>query len=329
MSQSPEAFLKYILQWTAFFTMFSLSNVDSSQDLKCLQQRISSEVDKQNRKLLPIKGFLSTKGKLWNGRVWTDWKSTTPEVCNVIILEVFPMFEFEEKNECYERSDPEVHVKTISMWTRTIEFEECLYRYLAEDTFHSFIPVDETHRVATCAMSSDLKSWRKSLSPATKIELVACAFVAWLPKLEDLKVTRCPAGYSIRNLTTDEAIHVHSQWKFTSNQTFSFFYRIAEEGLAVGAFCNTSDKLVSWSLILPHGAISALTTMSEHQGKGLAKAVICVLSQKMIERNMIPYLFVENIETSYIPEKLFKSLGFTVDKETAFFFSMIQSADYI
>ena len=326
MSQSlPEVYLTV----NSFFTMFSLSTVDSSQDLKCLQQRISSEGDKQNRKLLPIKGFLSTKGKLWNGRVWTDWKSTTPEVCNVIILEIYPVFELEDKDEHYERSNPEVHVKTISLWTRTTEFEECLCRYLTEDTFHSFIPVDETHRVATLAVSSDLESWRKSLSPTTKIELDPCSFIAWLPKLEDLKVTRCPPGYSIRNLTTDEAIHVHSQWKLKSNWTFSFFYRSAEEGLAIGTFCDTSDKLVSWSLILPHGAISALTTMSGHQGKGLAKAVICVLSQKMIERNMIPYLFFENIETSYIPEKLFKSLGFTVDKETAFYFGMIQSADYI
>ena len=189
--------------------------------------------------------------------------------------------------------------------------------------------MDETHRVATLAVPSDLESWRKSLSPASKIELDPCSFIAWLPKLEDLKVTRCPPGYNIRNLTTDEAIHVHSQWKFKSNRIFSFFYCSAEEGLAIASFCNTSDKLVSWSLTLPCGAISALTTTSEHQGKCLAKAVICVLSQKLIERKMIPYLFFENIETSYIPEKLFKSLGFTVNKETAFFFGLIQSADYI
>ena len=310
--------------------MFTLSAVDSSQDLKHFQERISSEGDEvQMRKLLPIKGFLSTKGKLWKGKVWTDWKSTTPEVCNVIIVEIFPVFELEEKEEHCERSNPEVCLKTISLWTRAREFEEYLYKYINEDTFHSFISVDATHSVAILDVSSDLKSWKKSLSPTVELKLGHCSFINWLPGLEDLKVTRCPLGYSIRNLTTDEAIYVHSQWKFRSNRTFAFFYRSAEEGLAVGAFCNTSGKLVSWSVILPNGAISNLTTMPEHRRKGLAKAVICVLSQKIIERNMIPYLFFENTETSYIPEELFKSLGFTVDKETVFYYGLIQNADCI
>ena len=170
---------------------------------------------------------------------------------------------------------------------------------------------------------------RHFIENGCKFESGSNAFIAWLAKTGDLKISHCPVGYHIRELTVEEAIFAHSHWKYRSNETFALFQCSAKDGLGVGAFCNASGNLVSWSVLSWDGAMAALTTIPGHQGKGLAKAVISSLSQKVIERKMVPYVYIEEIETSYIPEKLFRNLGFTVERETCFYLAVVQNADQV
>ena len=314
--------------------MLSLSAVSSSEDLKLLQEKISNEDVEHRIRLLPVRGFLSTKGSLWNGRVWTDWKSRTPEVCNVIVLEIFPAFELKGTDPHYDKDISVITGKYIAVWTRTKELEESVYKPNLEPfqdvSFRSFITKNAPRSVLAFTMSGDLGILSKSLSLPLRLKLDSCEsnLIAWLARSEDLKITKCPNGYNIRELSVEDAIYAHSQWKFKSNENFACFYDSAQDGLGIGAFCNTSDKLVSWCLVLWEGAISALTTIPDHRGKGLAKAVICMLSKRMIDRKMIPYVFIEKTETMHISEKLFTSLGFVVEKET-FSLGSIENGDYL
>jgi predicted GNAT family acetyltransferase len=76
-------------------------------------------------------------------------------------------------------------------------------------------------------------------------------------------------------------------------------------GIAAG------QSLVSWALMYNEGSIGVVHTVEEHRGKGLARATLVHLLQKMYSRESIeapPYAFIDCQNTA--SRALFESLQF-------------------
>ena len=147
----------------------------------------------------------------------------------------------------------------------------------------------------------------------------ARAFIAVLRNAESLPphILHNPE-YEVREMSLDETLYAVEHWKFASESAKYRFACSHNLGFAVGAFLLGSNSPVSWAFTSWDGAISALQTLPGHRGKGLAKAIIKKLSVKLIGNGIHPFVYVEIIDTSFIPESLFTSLGFHLYKNVRF-----------
>ena len=125
-------------------------------------------------------------------------------------------------------------------------------------------------------------------------------------------------GYVIREMTLREALFAIEKWKFASSESKLRFTSSYSNGLAIGAFPVGGEFPVSWVFGSWEGAMAALETLTDHRRRGLGRAVIKELSRRLIDRGLIPYVFIETIETSYMQESFFDGLGFTVYKDVFF-----------
>ena len=153
--------------------------------------------------------------------------------------------------------------------------------------------------------------------------LKADAFVAVLsnPECSGFN-TMHDTSYEIREMSFQETHYAVGHWKFASEAAIRRFSASSSLGLAVGAFPSGGNWPVSWAFCSWDGAIAALRTQPEHQRKGLAKAVVKAIAGKIIERGLIPFVYIESVESSYIPESFFKSIGFEVNKKLRFHWSL-------
>ena len=67
-------------------------------------------------------------------------------------------------------------------------------------------------------------------------------------------------------------------------------------------------ELVAWVLLFEYGALGALHTLPPHRGKGLARALIYHVSQKLLSMGRAPYCFI--LEENEASQNLFRKMGF-------------------
>ena len=118
--------------------------------------------------------------------------------------------------------------------------------------------------------------------------------------------------YDIREMSLEETFCAADGWIFSTKGSRYRFASSYSLGLAVGAFPLGSNEPVSWAFCNWDGAVAALQTMPEHQGKGLAKAVVKLLAKKVFQNGSIPFACVRS--NAVAAESLFARIGFDVYK---------------
>ena len=136
-----------------------------------------------------------------------------------------------------------------------------------------------------------------------------------LPNKKDLVPFNIPDGYEVRELEPKDVLYAMQNYKHSSPAGCQMYLQSAKYGLAIGAFPVGSEFPVSWAFCSDTGAISAVTTLENHMKKGLAKAVVSRLSEKIISIDHIPFAFIEKLETAFRPMGMFKSLGFELRED--------------
>ena len=150
----------------------------------------------------------------------------------------------------------------------------------------------------------------------------AVAFGAVLRDEQSAKFLSAPStvtGYEIKKMDPHQTLYALKLWKFASAGTNLLFLNSVHLGLAFGAFPIGSDKPVGWALVSWLGAISALHVLTEHRGRGVAKAIMKNAALEMIQRSLTPFVYIEDIETSVVPVSLFSGLGFEIDRDIKFY----------
>ena len=312
------------------------------QEIAKLREDILSIICKEDRiDLLPFYGFLYFKDKMWIGIV----KKFTPKNCLLEALTLsmqsidFYVIESEHKIADEMKSHtpvPELEIG-VSVYCLSLPSSsdfQVLYQQFGEffTTFYGKIPQQKSlkRRLILGLERKFEDSWfgeeGKSHSKIGNLDdakplwtLKAKAFIAVLRSQEDspADIPEHP-DYEVREMSLPEIFYAVNHWKFASESAKYRFACSRNIGLAVGAFQPGSDSPVSWAFTSWDGAISALNTMQGHQGKGLAKAVVRKLSSKLIKCGIFPFVYIEIIDTSFIPESLFTGLGFTLYKDIWF-----------
>ena len=149
------------------------------------------------------------------------------------------------------------------------------------------------------------------------------SILTYLPTGKTLGRYTVAEGYEIREMTVPQCVFAATHWKYASPRSHNYYACCSQYGLAIGAFQIGSQTPVSWVFIGANGAISALITLPEHTRKGLARAVVGTITKKVISMGLIPFAFIEDIETAYRSKGLFQSLGFELCDEVRFTFTFV------
>eukprot|EP00112_Aurelia_sp_Birch-Aquarium-sp1_P013215 Seg28.1 transcript_id=Seg28.1/GoldUCD/mRNA.D3Y31 product="hypothetical protein" protein_id=Seg28.1/GoldUCD/D3Y31 len=128
------------------------------------------------------------------------------------------------------------------------------------------------------------------------------AILTYLPSGKTLGPYTVAEGYEIREMTVPQSVSAAMHWKYATPRSHNYFACSSQYGLAIGAFQVGSQTPVSWVFINAKGAIGALKTLPEHTRKGLARAVVGKITEKVISKGLIPFAFIEDIETAYRPQ---------------------------
>eukprot|EP00112_Aurelia_sp_Birch-Aquarium-sp1_P018319 Seg4355.2 transcript_id=Seg4355.2/GoldUCD/mRNA.D3Y31 product="hypothetical protein" protein_id=Seg4355.2/GoldUCD/D3Y31 len=123
--------------------------------------------------------------------------------------------------------------------------------------------------------------------------------LTYLPTGNSLGPYTVAKGYEIREMTVPECVFAAAHWKYASPRSHNYYACCSQYGLAIGAFHIGSKTPVSWVFIGANGAISALVTLPEHTRKGLARAVVGTITEKVVSLGLIPFALIEDIETAY------------------------------
>jgi len=312
------------------------------QEIAKLKEDILSKICKEDRiDLLPFYGLLYFKDKMWIGIV----KRFTPSRCLLETLKLsmqsidFYVIESEHKIADEMKTHTPVPELEIGVSVHCLSLPSSsdfrtLYQQFGEYfiTIYGKVPQQKSlkrrlilgleRKFEDAWFGEEEKSHNKigHLDDAKPLwTLKAKAFIAVLRSQEDLPShTAEHPDYEVREMSLSEIFYAVKHWKFSSESAKYRFACSRNIGLAVGAFQPGCDSPVSWAFTSWDGAISALNTMQGHQGKGLAKAIIRKLSSKLFKYGVFPFVYIEIIDTSFIPESLFSSLGFTLYKDIRF-----------
>ncbi len=311
-------------------------------DISELKERVLQRILKDKAfELLPYYGFLYFKDKIWRGRVFrvdsqgsknesraADGKKT------LYLLEM--NFIFIKEMEGIKVSEDVLRQTSLTVFDlnagsdsqRTKDanvrlWENCCY-FVKKKISDCISNQDGISALDTPKRRFDLLCLRGDkrndivediLGKGVEFKRAAFAFFAVLEDAssDKFKSTPCQVnGYTIRAMSLNETLYAVRHWKFADDGSLIRFSASWSNGLVIGAFPEQSTTPVSWAFVSWDGAIAALQTLPEHRGKGLGKAVVKSISEVMLQRSLIPYVFIEDIETAFIPASLFTSLGFSV-----------------
>ena len=149
------------------------------------------------------------------------------------------------------------------------------------------------------------------------------AILTYLPSGKSLGPYTVAEGYEIREMTVPECIFAAMYWKYATPRSHNYFACSSQYGLAIGAFQVGSQTPVSWVFINTNGTISALMTLPEHTRKGLARAVVGKITEKVVSKGLIPFAFIEDVGNAYKPKALFESLGFELCNEVRVLYAFV------
>ena len=149
------------------------------------------------------------------------------------------------------------------------------------------------------------------------------SILTYLPTWKALGPYTIAEGYEIREMTVPQCVFAAMHWKYASPRSHNYYACSSQYGLAIGAFQIGSQSPVSWVFVGANGAISALITLPEHTRKGLARAVVGRVTEKVVSMGLIPFALIEDLETAYKSKGLFQSLGFELCNEARFTFAFV------
>ena len=183
-------------------------------------------------------------------------------------------------------------------------------------------PNDERLRVLDVSLEvwdgiKDIYKYNKGFSEGDH------AILTYLPSGKSLGPYTVAEGYEIREMTVPECVFAAMHWKYATPRSHNYFACSSQYGLAIGAFQVGSQTPVSWVFINTNGTISALMTIPEHTRKGLARAVVGKITEKVVSKGLIPFAFIEDVENAYKPKSLFKSLGFELCDEVRVLYAFV------
>ena len=315
------------------------------EEIVSLRNEVMLKVLKEGRfDLLPFHGFLHFKEKIWTGNVkllrpnYQEARTSFFEERSDALFVLEVGFKIIDEMKSIESNNPELFRKGITMFAASrptqLSFDDeanpswrqlCSYLLIThgntsdKDTecgfpnFRQFICLNQQ-------LQANLLTGADTLVQDFLAKKVT-AFFAVLqdPMSEEFtKVSNSVDGYFIREMTLKETLYAVGHWKFTSEVSKYRFSCSSSLGLAIGAFPDESEYPVCWAFVSWEGAIAALQTLPGHQRRGLAKAVIKTIALKMIDIGLMPFVFIEDIDTAVVPERLFSSLAFTVHRDTRF-----------
>ena len=316
----------------------------SNQELSKLKEEVHHKIiDENHIALLPFHGFLQLKDKMWAGKV----KLVTPgsALLETLRSKMKPVeFYF---IECEHRiidgmkshgPAPQlewgVGVFTFSLLSPTEDFQpiiENLGKYFLA-VYGNCSNKDQPSLPLIMGLGGMLnEAWVgehtlfrdiQATFKAKWAALRAMAFTAALRNPQSLLVKSFEhADYEVREMSLPETLYAVEHWKFATKSAKYRFACSQSLGMAVGAFESGSNSPVSWAFASWDGAIAALHTLPGHQRKGLAKTIVRMLSAKLIDIGLTPFVYIELIETSFVPESLFTSLGFELFRDIRFHWS--------
>eukprot|EP00795_Rhopilema_esculentum_P006159 gene6159-11553_t len=276
--------------------------------------------------LLPFYGFLYFKDKLWTGCLEkvTCLGSGSRMPGSAALSTEFYVAQFKPKFIDELKASEGDGSAVVDVETST--FVTCLSNpsCCEEEASHNSFTSDIISAKLICCRSDILKY----IPILAETSFNVTAHIAILHDNQCPKYTAISSsvpGYVIREMTLREALFAIEKWKFASSESKLRFTSSYSNGLAIGAFPVDGEFPVSWVFGSWEGAMAALETLTDHRRKGLGRAVIKELSRRLIDRGLIPYVFIETIKTSYMQESFFDGLGFTVYKDV--FFRWIRPAN--
>eukprot|EP00112_Aurelia_sp_Birch-Aquarium-sp1_P023585 Seg708.9 transcript_id=Seg708.9/GoldUCD/mRNA.D3Y31 product="hypothetical protein" protein_id=Seg708.9/GoldUCD/D3Y31 len=315
------------------------------EEIADLKNEVMGKVLNEERlDLLPFHGFLHFKEKIWTGKVkllrpnfQEAGTSFFEEKSHALfVLEV--QFKIIDEMKSKGSNNSKLFRKGITVFAASRPKQQSLddvanpsWRQLCSylltthrntndtDTGHGY-PDFRQFICLNQQLQANLRTGADSLMQEF-LEKKVTAFFAVLQdsKPEEFtKISNNVEGYVIREMTLTETLYAVDHWKFTSEVSKYRFSCSSRLGLAIGAFPDGSEYPVCWAFVSWEGAIAALQTLPGHQRKGLAKAVIKTIALKMIDIGLMPFVFIEDIDTAVVPERLFSSLAFMVHRDTKF-----------
>eukprot|EP00794_Sanderia_malayensis_P010110 gene10110-11144_t len=299
-------------------------------DIDELKEKLLLKVTDGKFEFLPYYGFLVFKDKMWEGRVL---KIVNNELGNNNDVDEDDSSVF--RLEIGSKFVPEMEdfaMKEIVNITTTVtvfdlkggEDKERAWKQnnrLWQETFRYVKKMGEAenrrinHHCLSIRGEFEMNVAEEIIGGRIKKDQSAYAYFAVLQDPTSDKFTSAVnqvSGYEIRAMSIDETLYAIKHWKFADEMSMVRFTASASLKLAIGAFPLGSSSPVAWAMVSWDGAIAALQTLPAHRGKGLGKAVVKSISLVALQRSLIPYVFIEDIDTAYIPVSLFSGLGFQV-----------------
>lgn len=101
---------------------------------------------------------------------------------------------------------------------------------------------------------------------------------------------------------------VNNTWKFGNEHSIPMIRNMI---LNMPSCCvlDSDDQPVAWILTYPSCAMGMLYTILEHRGKGYAKALVTIMSRRLLSQGYPVYCFIE--EENRVSYRLVTNLGFT------------------
>lgn len=321
----------------------------STEEIADLTRLIHNKITTQNKafELLPYYGFLYFRNKIWQGKVFR-LEETVPEDASIKEAASHPSFYMMEINPVIVEEMQSAEAMEVSRSGKYFtlfslddgngyEQHNNIYKMSAKSACE-FINMEEFDPIFSgkdSIMHIDLVTLRSGLYSCIHEYISVMPFeasnraTAFITVLQDsasakfTSVSPTLSGYEIRKMNLKETLYAAERWSHataTTNLRMSSSWKL---GLAFGAFTVDSAMPVCWAVISTEGAISALQTLPEHRRKGLAKAVIKSISLEVLQRSFVPYVFIEDVETSVVQISLFASLGFEIFRDTTFCWSWL------
>eukprot|EP00794_Sanderia_malayensis_P010119 gene10119-11153_t len=299
----------------------------SQKDIDQLKEKLLLKVTDGKFELLPYYGFLVFKDKMWEGRVLKIVNNEVDEDDSSVFflelgLKIFPEMEDFAMKEIVNITttvtvfDLKGGEDKERAWKQNNRLWQETFRYVKEMDTATDAGNRRRHFIEESIRGEfEMNVAEEIIGCRIKREQSSCCFFAVLKDPTFYKFTSAVSqvsGYEVRPMSIDETLYAIKHWKFADEMSMVRYTASANMKLAIGAFPVGSSSPVAWAMVSWDGAIAALQTLPAHRGKGLGKAVVKSISLVALQRSLIPYVFIEDIDTAYISVSLFSGLGFQV-----------------